>query len=582
MRCHRSAPLAPASARRTSTAARALSIAAVVSGLLAGTATAAPKPGDRDPSFGDSGIAAPWATDQYCYPCAAADAAVQPDGKIVVVGEFQDKFAIARLDHDGTPDASFGTDGVTTVDVAVGEDRAYAVRLLSDGSMFVAGAAGLGYGRASESTGVVKLTPGGKLDGGFGTGGKVTVQPPPDDHSIVNYRIGHSMLALSTGRPVVLTGDDLDTYELIRLTTKGALDETFGGTGTVDVPRRSRIYTAWRALAPGPAGSVVVGGSEGGVTYTQGGVIRHGDAYGLARFTDDGKPDNGFGDHGFSFVPQNADDGDFHASAYMSAIAPGPNGSILGWGWRGWDAPDPNDPSRRTLQPHPGTGIALVRFNSTGGEAGETLVPTDPHTGSRSMSVAPDGSVLGLYFRYVEKNGEASRDSAVFVVRFLNPATRDTGFGSNGVASANFTNYFDFNFTYPAIGDDTKSVAGDLRGRPLLVGLEGAAQATATKGAVMRLFLPVPDRTAPKVTIARPRNGARYKQGARVRAKYSCSDAHLKRCIGTVADGKRIATSTKGKHRFKVVAVDQSGNRTVESISYRIVRKHKKHKKHRH
>ncbi len=70
--------------------------------------------GSLDSSFGVGGYVA------TAFDAAAV--ALQPDGKIVVAGamsegsdEFEgSEFAVARYNPNGSPDASFGTDGITT------------------------------------------------------------------------------------------------------------------------------------------------------------------------------------------------------------------------------------------------------------------------------------------------------------------------------------------------------------------------------------------------------------------------------------------------------------------------------------
>src|SRR5688572_834974 len=63
----------------------------------------------------------------------AVDAAVQRDGKTVVVGFTEGggrQFAVARLNFDGSPDTSFDGDGLVVVPVGdIGDSRATAVAI---------------------------------------------------------------------------------------------------------------------------------------------------------------------------------------------------------------------------------------------------------------------------------------------------------------------------------------------------------------------------------------------------------------------------------------------------------------------
>ncbi len=68
---------------------------------------------------------------------------VQPDGKIVAAGYFQQQsnhvFAIARYNPDGSPDNTFGSSGKVITDVATGTDVAYAVAMHPGGNIIVGG-----------------------------------------------------------------------------------------------------------------------------------------------------------------------------------------------------------------------------------------------------------------------------------------------------------------------------------------------------------------------------------------------------------------------------------------------------------
>ena len=93
--------------------------------------------GEPDPGFGAGGRATlrgPDGIDSY-----AAALELQPDGKLVVAGGGND-FLLARLNPDGTPDAGFGTDGLTwTPFLGVYPAYAEAIALTPDGGMVVAG-----------------------------------------------------------------------------------------------------------------------------------------------------------------------------------------------------------------------------------------------------------------------------------------------------------------------------------------------------------------------------------------------------------------------------------------------------------
>jgi hypothetical protein len=80
----------------------------------------------------------------------------------------------------------------------------------------------------------------------------------------------------------------------------------------------------------------------------------------------------------------------------------------------------------------------------------------------------------------------------------------------------------------------------------------------------------------PTVAFVAPANGATYAQGQAISANYSCqpgAGATLQSCVGSVASGASIDTSTVGPHTFTVDAEDKSKGRTTQSVTYTVVKK---------
>lgn len=73
----------------------------------------------------------------------AYDVVIQPDGKIVIVGDANPattaRFLVARYNPDGTPDNGFSGDGILMIGSTALDYRAYAVALQSDGKIIVGG-----------------------------------------------------------------------------------------------------------------------------------------------------------------------------------------------------------------------------------------------------------------------------------------------------------------------------------------------------------------------------------------------------------------------------------------------------------
>jgi dehydratase len=82
------------------------------------------------------------------------------------------------------------------------------------------------------------------------------------------------------------------------------------------------------------------------------------------------------------------------------------------------------------------------------------------------------------------------------------------------------------------------------------------------------------DTASPAITITSPTNNQSIVQGSSVLADYACNDGTgtgVASCIGTVADGATIDTSTLGAHTFTVTATDNQGLVGTKNVTYNVV-----------
>jgi uncharacterized delta-60 repeat protein len=181
-------------------------------------------PGDLDPSFDGDGKK----TWDYGGFDEAYAVAVQPDGKIVVVGAGNPNsdFAITRLNPDGSFDPTF--DGGGTVSINFGLiDVGQAVALQPDGKIVVAG---FTHSAVSGDVAVLRLRPNGSLDLDFDVDGSVTIDygGVDDAASAVLVQPDGKIVVVGHGNP------NLDVA-ITRLNPDGSPDATFDGDGTVGV-----------------------------------------------------------------------------------------------------------------------------------------------------------------------------------------------------------------------------------------------------------------------------------------------------------------------------------------------------------
>jgi photosystem II stability/assembly factor-like uncharacterized protein len=81
------------------------------------------------------------------------------------------------------------------------------------------------------------------------------------------------------------------------------------------------------------------------------------------------------------------------------------------------------------------------------------------------------------------------------------------------------------------------------------------------------------DATQPTIALTSPADGATYAARSVVAASYGCGDATsgVDSCVGTVANGRPIDTSSVGQHTFTVTARDHAGNQRTKTVTYSVV-----------
>jgi uncharacterized delta-60 repeat protein len=221
------------------------------------------------------------------------DVTVQADGKIVAVGTklnpgfITSDLRIARYNTDGTPDNTFGTNGI--VNVTIGDAQfGYAVEVLDNGKILVAG--GVSDPVGSLQWLLLRLNADGSTDISFALGGSQLV-----DYINGNEDIAYEMAVQADGK-ILLAGvvaDSLQRYTpaIYRFTENGFLDMDFGTDGLAIVPV-VEAENEFSCIKVRPDGKIIAAGhySE---EFNDWGVL-------VAQFDTNGVLDPSFGTGGYT------------------------------------------------------------------------------------------------------------------------------------------------------------------------------------------------------------------------------------------------------------------------------------------
>ena len=276
-------------------------VSALVLVACAGVALGAP--GDLDLTFAGQGKR----TVDYGGSDLARAVAVQPDGKIIVVGSgnANQDIAVTRFRPDGSLDPSFDGDGVVGVDFGA-YDVGNALALQPDGKIVVAGATSAGL---NGDVAVMRLRSDGSLDGDFnGTGKRIIDYGGYDD--------AQGVAVQPDGKIVVAgRGNGNSDFAVTRLRPDGGFDPSFDGDGVVGVDFGGS--DGGRGIALQRDGKIVVAG------YTSVGT-----RVAILRLRSDGSPDPDFNANG----KQTIDYGGFGDQANAVVVQPDDDIVVAGAG----------------------------------------------------------------------------------------------------------------------------------------------------------------------------------------------------------------------------------------------------------
>jgi uncharacterized delta-60 repeat protein len=303
-------------------------------------------------------------------------AARQTDGKIVLVGrEFSQRAFIARYNEDATLDTSFAGGGIHRPDISVnGREELYSVVILPDGKILVAG--GASFGGHNPSLSFLRYLPNGSLDTTFDNDGfisHITIRYPSP------YTGGAEFLYVQSNGKIIVGSlrEGIDTGS----NSRGSI-RRFNADGTFDDSFPVLFYNdseELKTLAVQPDDKILVG-----TRINKNETLERTNVDSLiTRFNADGGIDANFGTGGQS---------SFDITSYQEdkpvAIQVMPDGQIL-VAVRTYILP--NRSNYRSYM------LALARLSPSGAVNGKFLTSYVGSGDKGFISVLPDGKILTVF-----------------------------------------------------------------------------------------------------------------------------------------------------------------------------------------
>ncbi|MDZ8069957.1 MAG: DUF4347 domain-containing protein [Nostoc sp. DedQUE08] len=402
--------------------------------------------GDLDPTFGIGGKVI---TDLGSDDDEAKSAAIQADGKIVVLGytfssninDYGTKFALTRYNVDGTLDTSFGSGGKLITNIIRYNNKEASVAILPDGKIVISGSAYTGNN--NNDFFVARYNANGTVDSSFGIDGKVitSINTGTDE--------GYSLGIQSNGKIVVAgstyNGTNFD-FALIRYNIDGSLDNTFGNSGKAITAIGSGSEEI-NSLAIQSDNKIVVTG------YT---ASNGSNVFALVRYNLDGSLDTTFGSNGKVTTAVGTSS---YSQSYSLAIQS--DGKIVVAGQANYE-------------------FALVRYNSNGsidtsfGNNGQVITDLGSSTSTiKKIVIQPDGKIVASGYAF---NGSNIDFTDFAVVRYNSDGSLDNTFGNAGKVITPISNGLDMADDVVLGSNGRIFLVGESKGNFALVSYLGNSQ----------------------------------------------------------------------------------------------------------
>jgi uncharacterized delta-60 repeat protein len=413
-------PTAQADAARLSTSVAGRRLLSGPLSSLQGRGGLLAHAGSLDTSFGRGGRVMTSFTGRFGDEAYAV--AIQRDGKILVSGRGDGSahysFVLARYNANGSLDPSFGKGGkVRTAFAGKFDVEAYALAIQRDGKIVAAGLRREGGRRAAFA--LVRYTTNGSLDTSFGKRGRVTTAfaAKSDDEA---YAVASQADGKIIAAGLHKVGRHSE-FALARYNTNGSLDRSFGKGGEVTTAFAGRRAEEAHALAIQRDGKIVATG--GGPPYS---------AFALARYNANGSLDPSFGE-----------DGRVTTAVGSMSVA---------------DALGVESDAKIVAAGENMSGFALARYRTNGsldtsfGKGGKVTTVFGGLAGATGLATQPNGKLV------VGGSGPFNT-SGFLLVRYNANGSLDPSFGSGGKATTSFPSSSEDDLSAVALQSDGKIVA---------------------------------------------------------------------------------------------------------------------------
>ena len=346
---------------------------------------------------------------------------VQADGKVLVVGHQNGSgdvphFVLRRFSASGKPDLSFGAGGlvVTTIRQDSVADQASAVAVQADGKILVAGYVFSGSHHSDFA--LVRYTSAGALDSSFGAQGKAIT-------TVGNGSFpsgAHAVVVQPDGRILVVgtasSGREASKVALLRYTASGSLDPSFGDHGVSTTAVGSGAASDGEAMVLLKDGRILVAGSSGGASSVGG--------FALLRYLTGGKLDPSFGKQGKVMTVVGLSSGDQAASARAVSVLPDGGILLAGEAWV-------------TVNGEPAVNVGLAKYHADGsldrtfGAGGSAVTTGLNGVRFQALTALPSGKFLMTVNAFL-----ADSVNNYSLVRYLPTGNPDVTYGGkrNGAA----------------------------------------------------------------------------------------------------------------------------------------------------